>query len=179
MITFIAALDRHHTIGVDGDLPWHLPADLQHFKKSTQNKVVIMGRRTYNSIGRPLPRRLNVVLSRSKGSTITTDDMGVVWCPSIAALSRCCPHDREWMVIGGGEIYQQMMPYADKLVLSLVETEVKGDCCFPKWEEAAWQEVAREHHAADEQNQYAFSIVTLERKPNHLAKPLPTLEDAS
>lgn len=171
MITMIAALAHNRVIGDKGQLPWRLPDDLKHFKAQTQGKPVIMGRLTYESLGKPLPNRLNVVLSQRQ-EHIVHDAKGVVWCPSIDVLPDCCPPTQEWMVIGGGQIYTIFLPYADRLVLTNVDAMVEGDCHFPVWQDDVWCKVSEEAHPVDEKHAYAFRICTYERSADHPALPL-------
>lgn len=160
LITMIAAMDRNHVIGADNDMPWHLPDDLKFFKAKTLGKPVIMGRKTFESIGsRPLPNRRNMVITReadypAKGAEIFD---------SVEKALQSCQVEDEIVIMGGGQLYQQMMPLADKLYVTLVAAEVEGDTVFPKWAEQDWQELERVHHPKDEKHCYAFDFVTLVR----------------
>ena len=155
-LTLIAAMDRNRAIGKGGRLPWHLPDDLRRFKARTLGKTVLMGRKTFASIGRPLPRRRNVVLTRDPGFRAE----GVVVVHTLeAALA-----DGEILVIGGGEIYAQTLPLARRLWLTLVDTEIAGaDAHFPGFDPSEWKETGRVFHPADEQHALSFSFVDLER----------------
>ena len=160
IISLIAAMDKHRAIGIENRLPWHLPADLQHFKKTTMGKPVIMGRNTYESIGRPLPGRLNIVVTRNTdyqapGCTLANsfDD----------AIAKAEGHE-EIMIMGGASFYEHSLPYAHRLYLTFVDTQVEGDAFFPEWNTEQWQEVERESHQADEKNPFNYEFVTLERK---------------
>lgn len=161
MITLIAALTNRHVIGVENKLPWHLPADLRHFKQLTLGKPVLMGRKTFESIGKALPGRLNIV--------VTTDaHFNAPGCRTAgtidAALTLAHQHN-EVMIIGGASFYAQTLPLARRMYLTLVHADhIVGDAFFPNWEKAEWQETAREDHLADENNGYAYSFVTLERQ---------------
>lgn len=158
-ISMIAARARNGVIGRDNGLPWRLPADLRHFKALTLGKPVIMGRRTFESVGKPLPGRTNIVLSRSltggEGIRIARD-MG-------AALdaARDTGAD-EAMIAGGAEIYREFLPRADRLYLTEVHAEVEGDALFPAIEPGAWSESSREDQAAGAGTP-AFSFVVLDR----------------
>lgn len=133
----IAAMANNRVIGKDNDMPWHLPADLQHFKKVTLGKPVIMGRKTFESIGRALPGRRNIVISRNLD--YTQEGIEVVTSPE-AALSAVEDSD-EIMIIGGGHIYDIFLPYAQRLYLTFIDLEVEGDTQFPDYEQVAEWEV--------------------------------------
>ena len=158
-LALIAALDRNRLIGRDNALPWHLPADLQHFKRLTLGKPVLMGRRTWESLGRPLPGRRHIVLSRdpafrAEGATVVG---------SLDAALEAAGDAAEAMVIGGAAFYATMLPRARRLYLTEVDGEFDGDAWFPALDPAQWREVARECHAADAKNAHGYCFVTLER----------------
>ncbi|WP_220493515.1 type 3 dihydrofolate reductase [Pseudoalteromonas sp. SR41-8] len=156
----IAAMAKNRVIGQDNDMPWHLPADLQHFKAVTMNKPVIMGRKTFESIGRPLPGRRNIVISRNTDYTAVGVD--VVTSPE-AAISLLCESD-EVMVIGGGNIYQQFLKSADTLYLTFIDLDVAGDTQFPDYEQSAnWQVVEELYNQPDDKNIYGYRFVTLDK----------------
>jgi dihydrofolate reductase len=155
-ITLIAALDETRAIGRAGQLPWRLPDDLKRFKALTLGKTVLMGRKTFESIGRPLPQRRNIVLTRD--SSFAADSFEVVRDLQDAL-------EDDLFVIGGGEVYALALPLATHLELTMVQTVVAdADAFFPAWDGANWLEKRREHHAADERHMYAFDFVTLERR---------------
>lgn len=161
-VSMIVAMARNRVIGLENRLPWHLPADLKHFRAITLGKPVIMGRRTYESIGRPLPGRLNIVVSRGQPAL----PEGVLLAPSVEAAVAIAQSQgaAEAMIIGGDQIYQLGLPLAVRLYLTLVDAEVAGDAWFPDWQAAGqWREVAREAHAVDEQHAYPYAFVTLEK----------------
>ncbi|WP_220491262.1 MULTISPECIES: type 3 dihydrofolate reductase [unclassified Pseudoalteromonas] len=156
----IAAMAKNRVIGQDNNMPWHLPADLQHFKAVTMNKPVIMGRKTFESIGRPLPGRRNIVISRNTDYTAAGID--VVASPE-AAISLVCESD-EVMVIGGGNIYQQFLKSADTLYLTFIDLDVAGDTQFPDYEQSAnWQVVEELYNQPDDNNIYGYKFVTLDK----------------
>ncbi|WP_333607920.1 type 3 dihydrofolate reductase [Arsukibacterium sp.] len=159
LISMIAAMANNRVIGLDNQMPWHLPADLQHFKRITLGKPVLMGRKTFESIGRPLPGRDNLVISRQ----IPADTKGAVWFNSIEqALASV--NQPELMIIGGAEIYRQCLPLAQRLYLTEIALDVKGDTLFPDYQAAAnWQLISEQFHAADEKNPYDYTFLTLER----------------
>lgn len=156
-IVLVAAVAANGVIGVDGDLPWRLPTDFAHFKRTTTGHVVVMGRKTYESMGRPLPRRTNVVVTRQQDWSAE----GVTTAGSLdEALAEAARHDGDVMVIGGGEIYAQAMPLADEQVITEVALSPDGDARYPDFDRSEWREVRRESH---EDDGVAFDIVWLER----------------
>lgn len=164
-IAMIAAMAKNRIIGADNDMPWHLPADLKHFKAITLGKAVIMGRKTYESIGRALPGRPNIVITSNEDYSLS--DATVVDSPESAfevakVLSNKSGENDEVMIIGGGTIYQSFLDKADILYLTHIELSVEGDTQFPDYEAAAsWTEISREAHSADEKNAHAYTFVTL------------------
>lgn len=155
-ISLIAAMAKNRVIGKDNDMPWHLPVDLKHFKKVTLGKPVLMGRKTYESIGRPLPGRRNLVLSRTPNLAID----GVEVIDSIDDLSSLLEGVEELMVIGGGHIYELFLDKADTLHLTHIDLEVEGDTRFPDYQKVAdWQVVTEQVAPADEQNPYQCRFV--------------------
>lgn len=159
MISLIAAMARNRIIGKDNDMPWHLPADLAHFKRVTMGKPVIMGRRTYESIGFPLPGRKNVVITRNADYA----PEGVVVVDSVeAALSEVSDAD-EVMIIGCGQLYREMLPHADRLYLTQIQADIVGDTEFPDYTVFEWEEIDREVYEADDKNAYDLEFVTLEK----------------
>jgi dihydrofolate reductase len=159
MIAIIVAAAENGAIGSDNRLPWHLPDDLKRFKALSLGKPVVMGRRTFDSIGRPLPGRTNIVVSRQAGLAIE----GVLVVQSLDAALAAAGSVPEIVVIGGAEIFRQVLPRTDTIHLTRVHAPVAGDVFFPELDPAQWREAAVEHHAADERHQYAFSFVTLQR----------------
>ncbi len=157
-ISMIAAMAKDRVIGKDNQMPWHLPADLQHFKRVTLGKPVIMGRKTFESIGRPLPGRRNLVVSRAGFSA-----EGVDVVPSMDAALEAVSGVDEVMVIGGGTIYELMLPRADRLYLTEIDLKADGDTRFPDYSVYPWQEIESESHSADEKNPYDYRFFTLER----------------
>ena len=159
-LELVLAVAENDVIGRGNRLPWHLPADLRHFKSLTLGKPVLMGRRTYESIGKALPGRVNIVLSRSAG--FAPSDCVVV--DTLHAARIAAGPQRALMVIGGAEIYRQCLPEACRIHLTLVHTRIEdGDTEFGGWRGSEWNETSRERHAADDKNAYAYSFVSLER----------------
>lgn len=163
-LSIVAGLSQNHMIGCDNKLPWHLPADLKHFRALTLGKPVLMGRKTHESIGRPLPKRQNIILTRNP-------DFKAEGCDVIHALDELpnlLPDPTEIMLIGGEQLYRLLLPQADTLHLTLVNTTVEGDAFFPEWNADEWQETAREHHTADEENEFDYDFVSLVRSPQSM-----------
>ncbi|WP_058556705.1 dihydrofolate reductase [Thiohalocapsa sp. ML1] len=158
-ITLVAAMAHDRVIGRDNALPWHLPADLAHFKRLTLDKPIVMGRRTWESLPGLLPRRRHVVITaqrdyRAEGCELASSPAAAL------ALLRDQP---EAMIVGGASIYAALLPAATHLALTFVDADIPGDTRFPAWEPAAWREVAREHRPADERNAYALEFVLFSR----------------
>lgn len=161
-LVLVAALDRHRAIGRGNAMPWHLPDDFRHFKALTLGRPVLMGRRTAESLGRALPGRTNVVLTRS--GRVPFDGMQAVSTLDEAIAAAHARDARELCVIGGGEIYALALPHADVLQLTHVDTVVEGaDAFFPAWDAAHWRAVSRESHAADAKHAHAFEFVEYRR----------------
>lgn len=159
-ISMIAAMADLRVIGLDNKMPWHLPGDLKFFKRVTLGKPVIMGRKTYQSIGRPLPGRTNIVLTRDKDLQIA----GVSCVQTVEQAMELVQGAEEVMVIGGATIYQQFLQQATRLYLTFIDLQVAGDTQFPDYQAIAdWQEIEREEHFADEKNAYDYQFVTLQR----------------
>ncbi len=157
-ITLVAAMARNRAIGLDGRMPWHLPGELQHFKSVTMGKPIVMGRKTWESIGRPLPGRQNILISRNQNYFAE----GAECCTSLQRALEIADGD-EVMVIGGGELYRQALPLADRMILTVVDCEPAADTFFPQWETTDWQEVSRQAKPADERNAHACEVLELRR----------------
>jgi dihydrofolate reductase len=159
LISLIVAASANNVIGAAGELPWHLSDDLKRFKSLTMGKPIVMGRKTFESIGRALPGRHNIVITRQ-------DDYQAPGCEVVASLGgavAAVSASDEIMVIGGGEIYQLFLPLARRIYLTRVDTRVQGDTYFPEIDPANWRETAREEFAADVNNDHAFAVITYER----------------
>ncbi|MBP3963366.1 dihydrofolate reductase [Paenibacillus sp. DLE-14] len=161
-IAMIAAMARNRVIGIDNDMPWSLPAEMAHFRRSTAGKTVVMGRKTFESLSGPLKNRRNIILTRS----LDYKPDGCEVAHSVdEVLAQFGPHEGEELVImGGAEIYSLFMPYADKLWLTEVEADVAGDAYFPAFDMKEWTVQNREHFSKDEKNAYDFTIVTYVRE---------------
>lgn len=160
ILSIVVAKAKNRVIGRDNNLPWHLPNDLNFFKKKTLNKTVIMGRKTYQSIGRPLPRRVNIIVTTDKGF----DAPGCTVVHSLEDALKKVNSGEECMIIGGDSLYKQALPLADRIWLTEVAAEPAGDAFFPVLDDNDWQELSRESHPADERHAYGYSFVQLERK---------------
>jgi dihydrofolate reductase len=159
-LSIIAAMDENRLIGSANALPWHLPADLAFFKRTTMDKPIIMGRKTFESIGRPLPGRRNIVISRDPAYRIE----GVDTCGGIDdALALVATHD-EAMLIGGASLYEQTIDIAKALYITEIHDKFEGDAWFPRIDPALWEVVWREPHEADESNPHAFTFVKYARR---------------
>ena len=159
-LSLIVAMAENRVIGVNNRLPWHLPADLKHFRALTMGHPILMGRKTFDSIGRVLPGRRNIVVTRNPA--YKSD--GVEIAHSLHEASRLCPDEREAFVIGGAHLYEAALPHAQRIYLTLVHTVVQGDVLFPALDESVWRIRETIAHAADEQNAHAYDFVVYERK---------------
>lgn len=159
-ITFshIVAMDENRLIGRNNELPWHLPSDLAYFKRVTMGKPVVMGRKTHQSIGRPLPGRLNFVLSRDR--SFRADG-----CVTIHRLEEVNDHVREGevMIIGGANVYEQTLPMIDTLYITRIRASFEGDAYYPEWDEREWQVVQRTEGTVDEKNKYPHEYIIMKR----------------
>ena len=165
-ISLIWAMTRNRVIGVGGRLPWNLPDEMAHFKDTTMGKPVIMGRNTYQSVGHPLPERLNIVLS-SKLKSIAG---GLVASDLDSALEVARKHAlnndlQEIFVIGGAQVYEAMLPRADRLYATTIDVDLEGDTFFPDYEDDNWQLVESRYHGVDTRHPYSFTIQVFDRKP--------------
>lgn len=160
LLSIIVAMDKNRVIGKDNDLPWRLSADLQHFKKITMGKPIVMGRKTYDSIGRPLPGRENIILTRD--SSFKAE--GCTIMHSLDEIFEYCEDQEEIMIMGGATLYEVTLKLANKLYITEVHAEVEGDTWFPEIDFNNWTETSREDYKADEKNDFNFSFVQFERK---------------
>lgn len=164
-LALVVAMANNRAIGKDNQLLWHLPEDLQYFKRITMGKPMIMGRKTFESIGRPLPGRLNIVVTRQ------TDwqHAGTVVAHSIEEAQRIAQGQaeidqaNEIMLIGGAELYASAIKFSDRIYLTRVDTEIQGDAFFPEIDEKVWKETHREEHKASEKNPYNYAFCVLEK----------------
>ena len=160
-ISIIVAMARNRVIGVGNRLPWHLPADLKHFRSLTMGHHIVMGRKTYESIGRPLPGRTMVIVSRNPVYTAP----GCSVCASIDQALALAAGDNEVFVIGGVALYRQAIERAQRIYLTEVAADVEGDVLFPPFDLAQWREVDRTLHPDDSKNRYSCAFVIYDRQP--------------
>jgi dihydrofolate reductase len=159
ILSMIVAHANDRVIGKNNDMPWHLPADLAYFKKTTLGKPIIMGRKTFQSIGRPLPGRKNIVISRDD----TYQVEGVEVVNSVAAALALVIESEEVMVIGGGAIYQHCLAAAQRLYITHIDADIDGDTYFPEYNLAVWKKVASDIRPSDEKNQYQLDFSVYEK----------------
>jgi dihydrofolate reductase len=153
-------MDRDRLIGRDNRLPWHLSADLKHFKQVTMGRPIIMGRKTHESIGKPLAGRVNIVVTGNPDYPAP----GCVVAPSLPAAIDAAQGADEIMIVGGARLYEQAMPLARRIYLTEVQASFAGDTWFPLIDEDVWEEKQRDAHQADEDNPHPYAFVLLERK---------------
>jgi dihydrofolate reductase len=159
-ISIIAALAKNRIIGKNNKLPWNLPADLKHFKKLTLGKPIIMGQKTFESIGRPLPGRANIILSLDENFK----PQGCIVANSIEEVLKILEHEKEIMIAGGASIYKQFLPLANKMYLTLIDANFEGDTYFPEFNWEDWEVIERIENQSDKENPYKYTILTLQRK---------------
>lgn len=159
-ISIIAAVAKNRVIGKDNKLPWNLPADLKHFKDLTLGKPIVMGQKTFESIGKPLPGRTNVVLTLDK----SFNPSGCIMAHSIEEALEKAGNCQEVMICGGASVYKQFLPRADKMYLTLIEGDFEGDAYFPEFDWQDWQETERIENQPDKENHYKYTFLILARK---------------
>ena len=157
IISLIAAMGRNKVIGKDKSLPWKLPEDMERFKELTANKPVVMGRKTFESIGRALPNRKNIVITRDKNYKAK----GCTVVNSIKEALKTAKEAYEIMIIGGAQIYQEFLPIANKMYITLIDKDFEGDAYFPEFDEAEWKEAKKEEH---NNNDFKYVFVDLEKR---------------
>jgi dihydrofolate reductase len=157
-LNVVVAWARRRVIGRAGRLPWHLPEDLRHFKRTTLGHPIVMGRRTWESIGRPLPGRRSIVVSRNPGWSAA----GCEWAGSLAQALAMCAGAPEVFVIGGAQLFGEALPLAQRLFLTEIDADFEGDTFFPPADLSAWRETAREHLAPAADRPFAVDFITLE-----------------
>lgn len=167
-ISLIAAMANQRVIGKQGDMPWHLPGELQYFKSLTMGKPIVMGRKTFESIGRPLPGRHNIVISRSADNlppevTVVSSPEAAITAAQAHAARQGSPLE-EIMIIGGGQVYQAFLPHATRLYLTHIDLDVDGDTWFPEFQPELWQRTLLRDQAVDAENTLAFQGYLYEKK---------------
>jgi len=158
-ISIVAAMGRNRVIGKSNTMPWHMPADLKYFKALTMGKPMIMGRKTFESIGKALAGRRTIVLTTQQGLELPGCEVFNSLEAALEVLVGC----DEIMIVGGAQIYEQIMPSVHCMYLTFIEHEFEGDAFFPEWDESEWQVVSEEYHKADEKHKYHYRFVKLER----------------
>lgn len=159
IISIVVAIAENRAIGKNNQLLWHLPADLKHFKQITSGHTVIMGRKTYDSIGKPLPNRRNIVITRQKGLSLE----GVEVVNSLTEAIALCKAENEVFLIGGAEIYKTALPLTQKIYLTTVHQSFEADAFFPEINANEWAETEKESYAPDEKNALGYTFSTLQR----------------
>ncbi|HTN93237.1 MAG TPA: dihydrofolate reductase [Gallionella sp.] len=159
-ISLIVAMAKNRVIGINNMLPWHLPADLKHFKMLTMGHHIVMGRKTYESIGKPLPGRTSVVVTRNADYAVP----GVVVANSLNAAISACGNDEEIFIVGGAELYGHAIHLADRIYLTEIDADIAGDAHFTELDNRLWQETERKSHLPDDKNAYPYQFITYERK---------------
>lgn len=165
-VTIISAVAKNGAIGRDNDLPWHIPEDLKHFKRATRGFPIVMGRRTFESVGEPLPKRRNVVISRRP-------DFRAEGCEvfaSVEAALVALADEPEVFIVGGTEIYRAALPFAGRMIITHIDAAFEADAFFPEVEWSEWRVVEERRFEANEERPIAFAFVTYERTPS---RPIP------
>jgi len=160
MTTIIAAIGKNNALGKNNQLIWHLPADLKRFQQKTTGHHILMGRATFESLGRPLPNRTTVIITRDPTYVMA----GCIVVHSLEAALQAAKNDSHPYIIGGAQIYTQAIDWADRLDITFVDQEFEADVFFPKINPVIWKETHREKHQADDKNNYDYDFVTFERR---------------
>lgn len=158
IVTIVAAIAENYAIGKNNQLLWHMPADLKHFKQITTGHTVIMGRKTYDSVGKPLPNRRNIVVTRQ--------DIRIEGCEVVKSVDQAlelCAGQHEVFIVGGAEIYKLALSKTDRIYLTIIHHSFDADTLFPQINYKEWKETSREDHQPDERNKFPYSFITLER----------------
>jgi dihydrofolate reductase len=158
-VSIVVAIAENYAIGKNNQLLWHMPADLKHFRQITSGHTIIMGRKTYDSVGKPLPNRRNIIITRQD---ITIPGCEVV--KSVDEALELCAGEEEVFIVGGAEIYKLAMGRTDRIYLTIIHHSFDADTLFPEIDYMDWKEAAREDHQPDEKNKFPYSFITLERK---------------
>ena len=158
IVTIVVAIAENYAIGKNNQLLWHMHADLKHFKQITSGHTVIMGRRTYDSVGKPLPNRRNIIITRQ--------DISIPGCEVVKSVDEAlelCAGEEEVFIVGGAEIYKLAMDQTDRIYLTIIHHSFDADTVFPEIDYMQWKETAREDHQPDEKHKYSYSFITLDR----------------
>jgi len=167
-LSLVCAMDSNRLIGKANALPWHLPAELKHFKQTTMGKPIVMGRKTWETIGRALPGRQNIVVTRNRAYRVEG-------CTVVQSFEEAMDKavGEEVMIIGGGQLYRQALPLADRLILTLVDCEPEADTWFPEWQHSEWRQTSLRSESADERNPYAYQVIEWIRMDSCGISPAP------
>lgn len=164
-ISAILAMSENRVIGHQNHLPWYLPADLKYFKRMTTGHPILMGRKTYESIGRPLPHRTNIILTRNPAFNAP----GCIVVTSMQeAIQHAAANNKDIFIIGGADVYKQCMSYISRIYLTIVHASFEGDVFFPELNKGEWKEIEAHTHAPDSDNAYAYTFLVLERTNTHI-----------
>ncbi|MES2418712.1 MAG: dihydrofolate reductase [Bacteroidota bacterium] len=158
-LSIVVAISANNAIGKNNQLLWHLPSDLKHFKEITSGHPIIMGRKTFDSIGKPLPNRRNIIITRKTGLTIP----GVEVTHSLAEAISLCKNENEAFIVGGAEIYKEALAFTDRIYLTTVHQTYEADVFFSEIKHSEWKVINQEYHPADEKNNVAYTFSTMER----------------
>jgi dihydrofolate reductase len=160
IISIIAAIGKNNVIGTKNSLPWKLPADMKHFVEITRGKPVIMGRKTFESIGKPLPKRTNIIITQDRGYKAE----GCIVTHSIDEALKASGKNEEVMIIGGAQVYKEFLPKSGRMYLTRIDAGFYGDAYFPEYNIEEWEEELYEEHEKDKDNPYDYTFVVLTRK---------------
>lgn len=163
MISLLVAMDKNQVIGLNGDMPWHLPNDLKYFKEKTMDNTIIMGRKTFESLGRVLPNRYHIVITKNKDLVLPNEIDIIYDMAEVFELNNNHP-DKELFVIGGGKIFEQVLPHADRLYITLINEEFNGDVYFPSFNKENWELTSDIKGIKDERNPYDYHYLQYDRK---------------
>lgn len=163
MISFLASMDRNRVIGSNNALPWHLPNDLRFFKEKTTGHTIIMGRKTFESIGKTLPHRKNVVLTRKQNASFPDGVIVIHDLQKIVEWNQRHP-EKEYFVIGGGHVFEQLLPYAERMYITKIDASFAGDAFFPRFSECKWRLTSKEKGEKNKQNPYDYYFLQYDRK---------------
>jgi dihydrofolate reductase len=160
-IALVAAMSENRVIGRDNSLPWHLPADLKHFKRLTTGHAVIMGRKTFESMGKPLPNRTNIIVTRDREYSVAEATIA----NSLDEALQCAGQEQEIFILGGGELFRAALPMANRMYLTLIHAHINGDVHFPEFDETQWMLISDDYRPADAENPHAMSFRQYDRRP--------------
>ncbi len=161
MLSIVVAMDKNNVIGKDNELIWHLPEDLKHFKNLTTNHTIIMGRKTFESLGRVLPNRKHIIFSRNSDFKVDNENVNIVH--NISQIQNLIQSEEEAFVIGGAKIYSLLLPYVKKMYITKIYQEFEGDTYFPQFDEKMWNIINRKKGIRNEKNDLDYEFITYQR----------------